>query len=115
MTAARSPRADDSPAAHVDEACATTGILVFDEYEDNFPAGGLGSDLPATRTVGVTLPRRCSIVTEANQTSARGESCPDCHALVVDLDAHKRWHSRLVSDLAHAVESEIVRKQAGRA
>lgn len=54
-------------------------------------------------------------MTEANQTSARGESCPDCHALVVDLDAHKRWHSRLVSDLAHAVESEILRKQAGRA
>ena len=54
-------------------------------------------------------------MTEADQTSANGESCPDCHALVVDLDAHKRWHSRLVSDLAHAVESEILRKQAGRA
>jgi hypothetical protein len=67
------------------------------------------------RTVGVALPRRCSNVTEADQTSAPGESCPDCHALVVDLDAHKRWHSRLVSDLAHAVESEILRKQAGRA
>ena len=54
-------------------------------------------------------------MSETNQTSARGESCPDCHALVVDLDAHKRWHSRLVSDLAHAVESEILRRQAGRA
>jgi hypothetical protein len=63
----------------------------------------------------VTLLRRCSIVSETNQTSVRGDSCPDCHALVVDLDAHKRWHSRLVSDLAHAVESEILRKQAGRA
>lgn len=50
---------------------------------------------------------------EANETGAVGESCPDCHALVADLDAHKRWHSRLVSDLAHAVENEIRRKQVG--
>ena len=47
---------------------------------------------------------------EANQSSP---SCPDCHALVVDLEAHKRWHSRLVSDLAHAVDNEIRRKQGG--
>ena len=50
-------------------------------------------------------------MTDADRTSDSGESCPDCHALVVDLDAHKRWHSRLVSDLAHAVENEIHRKQ----
>jgi hypothetical protein len=31
--------------------------------------------------------------------------------LVVDLEAHKRWHSRLVADLAHAVENEFKRKQ----
>ncbi len=30
--------------------------------------------------------------------------CPDCHALVADLDAHKRWHSRVVADIASAVE-----------
>jgi hypothetical protein len=36
-------------------------------------------------------------------------SCPDCHALVSDLDAHERWHSRLVADLATAVEKEIHR------
>ena len=36
-------------------------------------------------------------------------SCPDCHALVSDLDAHKLWHSRLVKHLALAVESEIAR------
>ena len=47
---------------------------------------------------------------ETDQPSA---SCPDCRALVVDLDAHKRWHSRVVSDIAHAVENEIRRKQAG--
>jgi len=63
----------------------------------------------------VTFPRRFSIVTDASQANAPGESCPDCHAVVADLPAHKRWHSRLVSDLAHAVESEIVRKQAGSA
>ena len=50
---------------------------------------------------------------DATPTGAAGESCPDCHALVADLDAHKRWHSRLVSDLAHAVENEIRRKQVG--
>jgi hypothetical protein len=36
-------------------------------------------------------------------------SCPDCHALVSDLAAHARWHSRLVADLAKAVEQEIQR------
>ena len=36
-------------------------------------------------------------------------SCPDCHALVSDLAAHTRWHSRLVADLARAVEHEIQR------
>jgi hypothetical protein len=35
--------------------------------------------------------------------------CPDCHALVEDLDAHKRWHGRLVSDLAKAIEKEYQR------
>ncbi len=52
-------------------------------------------------------------MTDVNQNDAPGESCPDCRALVADLDAHKHWHSRLVADLAHAVESEIRRKQAG--
>lgn len=46
-------------------------------------------------------------MTQAN-TSAPTE-CPDCHALVADLEAHKRWHSRLVADLANAVENEIRR------
>jgi tryptophanyl-tRNA synthetase len=37
------------------------------------------------------------------------ESCPDCHALVADLEAHTAWHSRLVANLANAVEAEIKR------
>ena len=37
------------------------------------------------------------------------DTCPDCKALVSDLAAHERWHSRLVSDLAKAVEKEIHR------
>ena len=40
------------------------------------------------------------------------ESCPDCHALVADLAAHMAWHSRLVADLANAVEGEIQRSAA---
>jgi hypothetical protein len=51
-------------------------------------------------------------VQPSNQTGGTGDICPDCSALVVDLDAHKRWHSRLISDLAKAVEAEIQRKSA---
>lgn len=46
------------------------------------------------------------------QTPATADSCPDCHALVEDLDAHKAWHRRLVSDLANAVEREYQRLSA---
>jgi hypothetical protein len=45
-------------------------------------------------------------VQEANE---RAETCPDCKALVADLQAHEHWHSRLVADLARAVEKEIKR------
>ena len=44
-----------------------------------------------------------------DDTNERAETCPDCQALVADLEAHKRWHSRLVADLADAVEKEIKR------
>ncbi|QNN53994.1 hypothetical protein [Nocardioides mesophilus] len=37
------------------------------------------------------------------------QPCPDCHALVVDLAAHERWHTRLVADLASAVARELAR------
>lgn len=33
--------------------------------------------------------------------------CPDCHALVADLDAHTRWHGRVVADIAHAVDKAV--------
>ena len=46
---------------------------------------------------------------ETSQEVGTAQDCPDCHALVSDLDAHKRWHSRLVADLANAVEGEIQR------
>jgi hypothetical protein len=45
-------------------------------------------------------------VDDANE---RAQTCPDCQALVADLQAHERWHSRLVADLARAVEKEIKR------
>ena len=51
---------------------------------------------------------------EQNQETTAGRSCPDCHALVADLDAHEKWHSRLVADLATAVENEIRRSIAAR-
>jgi hypothetical protein len=44
---------------------------------------------------------------EQDATPVAGDTCPDCHALVSDLDAHEAWHSRLVADLAKAVEKEI--------
>jgi hypothetical protein len=37
--------------------------------------------------------------------------CPDCHALVLDLRAHKQWHSHLVASIATAVQREIERHQ----
>ena len=40
------------------------------------------------------------------------DTCPDCHAVVADLAAHEAWHSRLVADLANAVEKEIKRAAA---
>jgi hypothetical protein len=49
------------------------------------------------------------------QQSAQPTSCPDCHALVDDLAAHEHWHSRLVHDLAVAVDKEIKRRDAAAA
>lgn len=44
--------------------------------------------------------------------SAQSKACPDCHALTADLEAHERWHSRLVHDIAVAVDKENRRRQA---
>ena len=49
---------------------------------------------------------------QQGQTATPTQTCPDCHALVADLDGHERWHVRLVSDLANAVENEIKRTSA---
>ena len=42
--------------------------------------------------------------------SATHTMCPDCHALVGDLAAHERWHTRLVADVAKAVSRELERR-----
>jgi hypothetical protein len=39
-------------------------------------------------------------------------ACPDCHALTDDLSAHERWHSRVVHDIAVAVDRENKRRGA---
>jgi hypothetical protein len=52
-------------------------------------------------------------VPDPDQEAPLAQSCPDCRALVADLDAHSRWHSRLVADIATAVEEEIRRVAAG--
>jgi hypothetical protein len=49
---------------------------------------------------------------DTDQRGALSENCPDCRALVADLEAHEQWHSRLVADLANAVEKEIKRTLA---
>lgn len=47
--------------------------------------------------------------------SAPQARCPDCHALTADLDAHERWHSRLVHDVAVAVKRELERRDKAAA
>ena len=42
--------------------------------------------------------------------STEHASCPDCHALVGDLAAHERWHTRLVADVAKAVSQALERR-----
>ena len=49
---------------------------------------------------------------QTSTTTTESVACPDCHALVADLSAHKLWHSRMIASIAHAVEQEIKRKPA---
>jgi hypothetical protein len=51
-------------------------------------------------------------VTESDQPTS-SSACPDCHAVVVDLTAHERWHVRLVTDLAKAVRKDLGGRSAG--
>ncbi len=49
------------------------------------------------------------------EQSAQPMSCPDCHALTDDLAAHELWHSRVVHDIAVAVDKEKQRRDAAAA
>jgi hypothetical protein len=49
------------------------------------------------------------------EQSAQPMACPDCHALTDDLTAHEHWHSRLVHDIAVAVDKENKRRDAAAA
>lgn len=53
---------------------------------------------------------RTTTPTAGGPTAGAQESCPDCHALVADLDAHEHWHSRLTATLATAVVKEMNRR-----
>jgi hypothetical protein len=46
--------------------------------------------------------------------STADTSCPDCHAVVTDLAAHERWHTRLVADVAKAVSQALDRAEGSR-
>jgi len=49
-------------------------------------------------------------VEQTQQGFPAAQECPDCHALAADLEAHKHWHSRLVHDIAIAVDKEATRR-----
>ena len=49
---------------------------------------------------------------QSDQATPAQQSCPDCHALVADLEAHEGWHSRLIADIATAVVKEMQRRPA---
>ena len=50
---------------------------------------------------------------DQNRSAENAQTCPDCRALVSDLQEHQRWHGRLVKNLANAVEAELKRSAAG--
>jgi hypothetical protein len=54
--------------------------------------------------------RRFSTVEQTQHETSAHQECPDCHALTADLEAHKRWHSRLVHDIATAVDKDVKRR-----
>jgi hypothetical protein len=54
--------------------------------------------------------RRCSTVEQSQHETSAPQECPDCHALAADLEAHKQWHSRLVHDIATAVDRDVKRR-----
>ena len=54
--------------------------------------------------------RRYSTVEQTQHGTSARQECPDCHALAADLEAHKQWHSRLVHDIATAVDRDVKRR-----
>jgi hypothetical protein len=48
------------------------------------------------------------------EQSVQPMACPDCRALTNDLADHERWHSRLVHDIAVAVDQENRRRDAAQ-
>ena len=51
---------------------------------------------------------------QTQHLTSAAQECPDCHALAADLEAHKRWHSRLVHDIATAVDADVRRRVAAQ-
>jgi hypothetical protein len=49
-------------------------------------------------------------VEQTQHEKSAPRECPDCHALTADLEAHKQWHSRLVHDIATAVDRDVTRR-----
>ena len=47
---------------------------------------------------------------QTQHVTSTPQECPDCHALAADLEAHKQWHSRLVHDIATAVDADVRRR-----
>lgn len=47
---------------------------------------------------------------QTQRDSTTHQVCPDCHALTADLAAHEQWHSRLVHDIAVAVDKDARRR-----
>ena len=77
----------------------------------------IGSRTPAGARVGLTA----HFVEEVQHRGAnparnlRPSGVPgDCHALTADLEAHKQWHSRLVHDIAIAVDRDVKRRVGAR-
>jgi hypothetical protein len=53
-------------------------------------------------------------VEQTQHVTPGAQECPDCHALAADLEAHKQWHSRLVHDIATAVDADVKRRVAAQ-
>jgi hypothetical protein len=66
----------------------------------------------AARRVSCHRVRRFSLEVICMEQPVPPMVCPDCHALTDDLPAHERWHSRLVQDIAVAVDHENKRREA---